>query len=132
SDNVLQRIDPDDHEVSGTPIEVGISGGDVAGGEGTVWVSNSSDDTILRIDPEKNRVASKIDVSAGVGDDIAVGEGYVWVTGESFAPTPTRIDPKSGRVGGGGPVQIAGSIAAGEGFGWGYDSSSSTVFKIDP
>jgi len=131
-DNVLQRIDPDDHEVSGAPIEFGIGGGDIAVGEGSVWVADSGNDAILRIDPEKNRVAATIEVPAGVGDDIAVGEGYVWVTGESFEPSLTRIDAKSGRVVGGGPVQIAGSIAAGEGFGWGYDSSSSTVFKIDP
>jgi streptogramin lyase len=132
SNNVLQRIDPDAHEVSGTAIELGIGGGDVAVGEGSVWVSNSSDDEILRVDPKKNRVASTISVPSGVGDDIAVGEGYVWVTGESFEPSLTRIDAKSGRVAGGGPVQISGTIAAGEGFGWGYDSSKSTVFKIDP
>jgi streptogramin lyase len=131
-DNLLQRIDPDDHEVSGAPIEFGIGGGDIAVGEGSVWVADSGNDAILRIDPEKNRVAATIEVPAGVGDDIAVGEGYLWVTGESFEPSLTRIDAKSGRVVGGGPVQISGSVAAGEGFGWGYDSSSSTVFKIDP
>jgi YVTN family beta-propeller protein len=132
SDYTLTRIDPGDREVSGTTIELGIGDNGVAVGEGSVWVANSSDDQVLRIDPASNRVTATIDVPAGVSGDIAVGEGYVWVLGESLEPSLTRIDARTGRVASGGGVVFDGAIAAGEGFGWGYDSDNSAVLRIDP
>jgi streptogramin lyase len=129
-DNQLTRVDPDAGEVSGQPIDVGYSVGEVNTGDGAVWVADTGEDKVLRIDPKSNRVVAEIDVPSGVGGNIAVGDGLVWVAGKSFEPALTLIETKTNRVVPG-QADFDGDIAAGEGFGWSFNSEP-FVARIDP
>ena len=74
----MERIDAKTHKVVAT-IEVGVpgDGGDIAVGEGTVWVS-SFDFPLSRIDPASNRVVQQF---AGPGGDaVRLGLGSVWLS----------------------------------------------------
>jgi DNA-binding beta-propeller fold protein YncE len=50
-DGTVTRIDMEDGETIGDPIEVGPSPGAVVVGEGAVWVANNGDGTVTRIEP---------------------------------------------------------------------------------
>jgi virginiamycin B lyase len=90
-DGSVSRVDPKTNKVAAT-IEVGVPGpgGDIAAGEGSVWVT-SFGFPISRIDPATNRVAQQF-VGDG-GDAIRVGLGSVWLSNLK-AQNVWRIDPK--------------------------------------
>lgn len=89
-DGSVSRIDPESNKVV-TTIAVGaaVANGDIAVGEGSVWIS-ASGMPITRIDPGNNRVLQRF---AGPGGGaIIVAHGSVWV---AAGPNVTwRIDPK--------------------------------------
>jgi hypothetical protein len=60
-------------------IEVGVpgTGGDIATGEGAVWLSIRTM-PVIRIDPASDKVTAQL-VGAG-GDAMRVGHGYVWLS----------------------------------------------------
>jgi virginiamycin B lyase len=90
-DGSVSRVDPKTNKLTAT-IEVGVAGpgGDIAAGEGSVWVS-SSDFPISRIDPASNRVVQQF--TGDGGDSIRIGLGSVWLTNLK-AQNVWRIDPK--------------------------------------
>ena len=74
----VTKIDPRTLKVVAT-IEVGVpgAGGDIATGEGAVWLSIRTM-PVIRIDPASNKVTAQL-VGAG-GDAMRVGHGYVWLS----------------------------------------------------
>jgi ABC-type branched-subunit amino acid transport system substrate-binding protein/DNA-binding beta-propeller fold protein YncE len=119
--------------------------GNVAVGEGAVWVINTEDETVSRIDPETKEI-DKTFKTGGVPSEIVAGEGAVWVgNAGGRAQTNTtvsvsRIDPRSGRVtrtvklpgGGEGVLPSAGlpRLAVGAGAVWAVTAGG--VSRIDP
>jgi YVTN family beta-propeller protein len=90
-DGTVSRIDPKTNKVVAT-IDVGMPGpgGDIAAGEGSVWVT-SYDFPLSRIDPSINRVAQQF-VGPG-GDAVRVGPGAVWLS-NGREQNVWRIDPR--------------------------------------
>lgn len=93
-DGSVSRVDAKTNKVVAT-IEVGVPGpgGDIAVGEGSVWVT-AIDIPISRIDPATNKVAQQF-VGKG-GDAIRVGLGAVWLSmleqGKVWRLDPKRIE----------------------------------------
>jgi YVTN family beta-propeller protein len=90
-DGSVSRIDPATNKVAAT-IEVGVPGpgGDIAVGEGAVWVT-AIGKPLSKIDPAGNRVVSQY-VGKG-GDALRVGLGSLWLSNHEFHEV-WRIDPK--------------------------------------
>jgi virginiamycin B lyase len=90
-DGSVSRIDPSTNKVSAT-IEVGVPGpgGDIAVGEGAVWVT-AMGKPLSKIDPATNRVVTQY-VGKG-GDALRVGLGSLWLSNHEFHEV-WRIDPK--------------------------------------
>jgi virginiamycin B lyase len=90
-DGTVSRVDPKTNKVAAT-IEVGVpgEGGDIAVGEGSVWVT-SFDFPLSRIDPASNKVVQQF-VGEG-GDAVRVGHGSVWLTNLKGQKL-WRIDPR--------------------------------------
>jgi YVTN family beta-propeller protein len=90
-DGSVSRIDPATNKVSAT-IEVGVpgGGGDIAVGEGAVWVT-ANGKPLSKIDPATNRVVTQY-VGKG-GDALRVGLGSLWLSNHEFHEV-WRIDPK--------------------------------------
>jgi virginiamycin B lyase len=90
-DGSVSRIDPATNKVSAT-IEVGVPGpgGDIAVGEGAVWVT-AFGKPLSKIDPATNRVVTQY-VGKG-GDALRVGLGSLWLSNHEFHEV-WRIDPK--------------------------------------
>ena len=90
-DGSVSRVDPATNKVSAT-IEVGVpgGGGDIAVGEGAVWVT-ANGKPLSKIDPATNRVVTQY-VGKG-GDAMRVGLGSVWLSNHEFHEV-WRIDPK--------------------------------------
>ena len=90
-DGSVTRIDPKTNKVEAT-VEVGVpgGGGDIAAGEGSVWVT-SFGFPISRIDPKTNKVVQQF--TGEGGDAIRVGLGSIWLS-NLRAGTVWRIDPK--------------------------------------
>ncbi len=87
----VSRIDPQTNKVTAT-IEVGVpgSGGDIAVGEGSVWVT-AFEYPLSRIDPVTNKVVQQF---TGVGGDaVRFGLGSVWLSNLK-AQTVWRLDPR--------------------------------------
>jgi virginiamycin B lyase len=87
----VSKVDPTTNKVVET-IEVGVpgGGGDIAFGEGSLWVT-SFEFPISRIDPATNKVVQQF---AGEGGDaIRVGLGSVWLS-NLRAGTVWRLDPR--------------------------------------
>ena len=74
----VTKIDPRTLKVVAT-IEVGVpgAGGDIAAGEGAVWVTQKTV-PISRIDPNTNQVTAQL-YGPG-GDAMRIGHGYVWLS----------------------------------------------------
>jgi YVTN family beta-propeller protein len=91
ADGSVSRIDPKTNKVVAT-IDVGVpgSGGDIAVGEGSVWVT-SFEFPLSRIDPSTNAVAQQF-FGPG-GDAVRVGLRSVWLSNLE-AGTVWRIDPR--------------------------------------
>lgn len=90
-DGSVTKVDPKTNKVAAT-IETGVpgEGGDIAYGEGSVWVTGF-EFPISRIDPELNKVVQQF---AGEGGDaIRAGLGSVWLC-NLMKGTMWRIDPK--------------------------------------
>lgn len=90
-DGSVSRIDPKTNKVAAT-IEVGVpgGGGDIAVGEGSVWVT-SFEFPLSRIDPATNKVVQQFYGKGG--DAIRVGLGSVWLSNLE-AGNVWRIDPR--------------------------------------
>src|ERR1700722_13413477 len=91
ADGSVSRVDPATNKVSAT-IEVGVpgGGGDIAVGEGAVWVT-ANGKPLSKIDPATNRVVTQY-VGKG-GDALRVGLGSLWLSNHEFHEV-WRIDPK--------------------------------------
>jgi YVTN family beta-propeller protein len=79
TDGSVSRIDPETNRVAAT-IEVGVPGpgGDIAAGEGSVWVR--ADKFLLSvIDPKTNQVVKRYGPAQGSGA-VRAGGGKVWVS----------------------------------------------------
>ena len=90
-DGSVSRIDPKTNKVVAT-IEVGVpgGGGEIAVGEGSVWVT-AFEFPLSRIDPSTNTVVQQF---AGEGGDaVRVGLGSVWLA-DLRAGNLWRLDPK--------------------------------------
>jgi DNA-binding beta-propeller fold protein YncE len=90
-DGSVSRIDAKTHKLVAT-IELGVpgGGGDIAVGEGSVWVTVFGF-PLSRIDPGTNRVVQQF---AGPGGDaVRVGLGSVWLSNGQQG-TVWRLDPK--------------------------------------
>ena len=96
-DGTVTRIDPKTNKVVAT-VEVGVpgEGGDIAAGEGSVWVT-SFGFPISRIDPASNKVVQQF-VGKG-GDALRVGLGSVWLSnyeaGRYGGSIPNDSPPRS-------------------------------------
>ena len=79
SDGTVSRIDPDTNKVVAT-IDVGVPGfgGDIAAGEGFVWV-RANRYLLSAIDPKTNQVVKRFGPPAGSGA-VRAGGGKVWVS----------------------------------------------------
>ena len=90
-DGSVTRVDPTTNKVSAT-IEVGVpgGGGDIAVGEGAVWIS-ANGKPLSKIDPATNRVVAQY-VGKG-GDALRVGLGSIWLSNHEFHEV-WRLDPK--------------------------------------
>ena len=87
----VSKVDPKTNKVVET-IELGVPGpgGDIAFGEGCVWVT-SFEFPISRIDPAVGKVVQQF---AGEGGDaIRIGLGSVWLS-NNHAGTVWRLDPR--------------------------------------
>jgi len=91
-DGSVSRIDPATNQVSATiAVEVPGPGGDIAVGEGAVWVT-AIGKPLSKIDPGTNRVVTQY-VGKG-GDALRVGLGSLWLSNHEFHEV-WRIDPKA-------------------------------------
>jgi virginiamycin B lyase len=90
-DGSVTRIDAKTNKVAAT-IEVGVpgGGGDIAVGEGSVWVT-SFEFPLSRIDPSTNAVAQQFYGKGG--DAVRVGLGSVWLSNLE-AGNVWRLDPR--------------------------------------
>lgn len=78
-DGSVSRIDPQTNQLVAT-ILCGVpgTGGDIAVGEGSVWV-RAKKELLLRVDPRTNRVVEIFGPPAGSGA-VRAGNGAVWIT----------------------------------------------------
>ena len=90
-DGSVSKVSPADNKVVAT-IAVGVPGpgGDIATGDGSVWVT-AIGTPLSRIDPETNRVTRQF-VGKG-GDALRFGLGSIWLSNHEFHEV-WRIDPK--------------------------------------
>jgi YVTN family beta-propeller protein len=79
TDGSVSRIDPKTNKVVAT-IEVGVAGpgGDIAAGEGAVWVRGTKV-LLVVIDPNTNQVVERFGPPQGSGA-VRAGSGHVWVS----------------------------------------------------
>jgi virginiamycin B lyase len=90
-DGSVSRIDPASNRVTAT-IAVGVpgAGGDIATGDGSVWVT-AIGTPLSRIDPATNRVVKQY-IGKG-GDALRFGVGSIWLSNHEMQEV-WRIDPK--------------------------------------
>ena len=90
-DGSVSRVDPATNKVTAT-IQVGVPGpgGDIAVGEGAVWVT-ANGKPLSKIAAATNRVVTQY-VGKG-GDALRVGLGSLWLSNHEFHEV-WRIDPK--------------------------------------
>jgi DNA-binding SARP family transcriptional activator len=117
-------------------VPVGQEPGDLAVGEGAVWVLNRQDETVSRINPITFRVHTVR--SLPESSRLTVGAGGVWVTAFRVARISgvARLDPGSGVLGSQISIPASGSfavtstpIAAGAGSVW--LTNGSALFRIN-
>jgi DNA-binding SARP family transcriptional activator/ABC-type transport system substrate-binding protein/DNA-binding beta-propeller fold protein YncE len=131
---VLLQINPRTRHLTRS-ISVGVNAGDVAVGEGAVWITDKDSQTLLRVGPRYGDI-THIRLPAGglsrpsVGGGVAVGAGSVWVA--QGLSRILRINPASGRVESRLPVADANVVAFGGGAVWVASSDLGTLTKIDP
>jgi streptogramin lyase len=137
----VTRLDPASGE-AGEPVKVGrrfppdtdVFRGEIAVGEGAVWVAGLDDETVVRVDPRSGRVVKTIRFEDGIEGDLAAGGGAVWVIDESGQLL--RIDPGTNAVAGSPlPAGTAGTndMAVGSGAVWiAGDLDQDTVSRVAP
>ncbi len=76
---ILWRIDPARNEVTASATIAEELVGEVAVGEGAVWVADPRRRVVLRVDPQTLRVTKTIRIGNRPAG-IAVGAGSVWVS----------------------------------------------------
>ena len=93
----ISKIDPVTRQVVAT-IEAGVpgTGGDIAAGEGAVWVTARTI-PVTRIDPGTNQVTAQF-IGPG-GDAIRVGHGSVWLSNGRLSNVWRFIPSKISNVG---------------------------------
>ena len=80
----VAHIDPaTGHVVAAINTNTPGGGGDVAAGEGFVWVTTFGR-PVTRVDPHTDKVIEQFE-GPGFGDAIRAGAGYVWVSGGRLA-----------------------------------------------
>lgn len=89
-DDSVTRVDPKTNKVVATiAVGHGVGGGDIAAGEGAVFLS-AAGSPLVRIDPESNRATHRF--TGDGGGAVAVAHGSVWV---ADGPASTRrLDPR--------------------------------------
>ncbi|HKP21350.1 MAG TPA: protein kinase [Thermoleophilaceae bacterium] len=144
--NGIAAIDPDGGSVTSF-TESRTPPGNVAVGDGGVWILDNENKTVSRLDPETKKVTETFDTPS-VPSELAVGEGAVWI-GNSGGSGPTnatvsisRMDPRSGKItrtlrlrgdreDGVFPVAGTPRVAVGAGAVWAINLDGS-VSRIDP
>jgi streptogramin lyase len=119
--------------------------GELAAGEGALWVANRGDGTLVRVDPGTGRVAARVPLPRTTGQrphQVAVGDGAVWVTSagarRGTANLLWRVDPASNQVTGTldlGPTPAGGipnSVAAGNGAVWLGGATKGAIVRLAP
>ena len=144
SERGLGRIDPTSNR--STVVRVPrCCAGELAAGEGALWVANRVDGTLVRVDPGTGRVAARV-LLPGTAEQrphqVAVGEGAVWVTSASprrgTANLLWRVNPASNQVIGTldlGPTSAGGmpnSVAAGDGAVWVGGMTKGSIVRLEP
>ena len=142
--NGIAAIDPVSGDV-GSFVDSATPPGNVAVGDGAVWVLNNERETVSRIDPRTKQVTKRFKTQ-GVPTDLAVGEGALWVGRAGGEDTTnatvsvSRLDPETGRItrtvrlrGDQGSLPVAGApkIAVGAGAVWAANPDGN-VSRIDP
>jgi YVTN family beta-propeller protein len=95
-DGSVARIDPVTNRLVAT-IGVGSGEfGDIATGEGSVWVTTFDEDKLSRIDPATNRVVAEVRVGTNP-EAVGFTPGAVWVA-DHRGGTVTRVDPTTNTV----------------------------------
>jgi len=112
-------------------VPLGARSGQVAVGEGAVWVANAEQGTVARVDPAARRVLQRITVGREPAGVVA-GGGAVWVANSgdrslSWINPATNTVVKTVQVGNG-PT----GIALGHGGVWVANSLDNSVSRIDP
>ena len=89
-DGSVTRLDPKTAKVVATiAVDAAIADGEIAAGEGSVWIS-APGVPLVRIDPRSNRAVQRFE-GAG-GGAVVTGHGSVWV---SAGPALLwRLDPQ--------------------------------------
>lgn len=93
--NSIAVIDTSSNRVDDV-IPVGIRPGELAQGDGAVWVANLEDRSLTRIDPATRTVVKNVPLPA-TPDGVAAGAGAVWVVNGRLG-TLYRVDPAFDRV----------------------------------
>ncbi len=85
----VTRVDPATNKVVATiPVGADVAGGEVAAGEGSVWIS-APGVPLIRIDPRTNRAVQRF--TGDGGGAVLVAHGSLWITA---GPQITwRLDP---------------------------------------
>jgi YVTN family beta-propeller protein len=92
TDGSVSRIDPQTNKVTAT-IDAGVPGlgGDIAAGEGGVWV-RATKVLLVQIDPKTNQVVKRFGPAQGSGA-VRAGSGAVWVSAHDVNKV-WRLEPR--------------------------------------
>jgi ABC-type dipeptide transport system, periplasmic component len=102
----------------------------VAGGAGSMWVTNAAAGTVSRLDPDTRRVITTIEVG-GQPTGVVVADGVVWVSDQEDRSV-AEISPDVNKVVETVPVgNRPTGIAAGPSGVWVVNSADDTVTRID-
>ncbi|MDX6682127.1 MAG: hypothetical protein QOG94_2166 [Solirubrobacteraceae bacterium] len=127
----LVRIDPSTNPPGQQAIAMPGGVGDVAVGEGAVWVTNTFSSSVTRVDPNNLEDTRRIRVGP-VPNGVAVGEGAVWVAlgrGKAVA----RVDPRKRRRTATIALGVSPTrVAVGGGSVWVTARDANRLFRIDP
>jgi branched-chain amino acid transport system substrate-binding protein len=127
-DRTVSRIDPRTNRR--VAIVERVQAGDVAAGDGGVWVLG--DGQVLAIEPRTNAVSRRIEVAAESLTALAVGAGAVRVA-DPLGGSVRRIDPAADPVLRQIPLELGvRSVAFGRGFLWATNEIADKVYRIDP
>ncbi|MGH9278849.1 MAG: hypothetical protein ACRD12_12195 [Acidimicrobiales bacterium] len=137
-DGTLSRIDPKSMRVSATikvpahpeeTLPIPQDPGDVAIGEGGVWVTDRRVGTVSRVDPGSNRVTLIRDRMGLDSTGVAAGEAHVWVVSTLGLH---RLDPDKRFPDRFDVVDMPSGVAVGKGAMWVSNFGNDTLARIDP